>query len=151
MNTVPTIQWILQDQGVLLVVNDENPGVAERYWLNHEGMKQFVACPSHMLDRLREEQQVVEVEFLASSVLKEATFTPYPSSALGVLSLTFRHGGIRHYHQVSLRVMAGLAAATSPGRYYNMHIKRRYRSSSDQDAFEPHQVLEWIPSPLLYA
>ncbi|WP_298727301.1 KTSC domain-containing protein [uncultured Ferrovibrio sp.] len=45
----------------------------------------------------------------------------------GILRLVFRTGKIYDYFQVPLQVFAELMDAASKGRYFNFHIRNRYR------------------------
>jgi hypothetical protein len=49
------------------------------------------------------------------------------------LRVCFRHGPAYVYHDVPPAEFDALKAAPSPGRYYNLRIKRRYRCSYDPE------------------
>jgi hypothetical protein len=50
-----------------------------------------------------------------------------------VLKIWFRDGPLYCYFDVPEGVFEGLAAAESPGRFYNRQVKARYRCSFDPD------------------
>jgi hypothetical protein len=49
----------------------------------------------------------------------------------GTLRVCFRHGPAYVYHDVPPSEFEALKSASSPGRYYNAHIKGYYRCSFD--------------------
>ena len=44
----------------------------------------------------------------------------------GTLTIAFRSGGVYEYYHVSYSEYAGLMNASSPGKYFQAHIKNRY-------------------------
>lgn len=44
-----------------------------------------------------------------------------------VLTIQFTSGGVYDFHGVPVAVFHGLISASSPGTYYNHHIRGRYR------------------------
>jgi hypothetical protein len=44
-----------------------------------------------------------------------------------VLTIQFSSGGVYDFHGVPESVFQGLISASSPGSYYNQHIRGRYR------------------------
>ena len=49
------------------------------------------------------------------------------------LRVCFRHGPAYVYHEVPASAFEALKCAESPGRFYNSHIKGRYRCSFDPE------------------
>lgn len=45
----------------------------------------------------------------------------------GTLAVKFHDSGIYHHHGVPYSVFEGLLNATSPGTYYNKHIRGKFK------------------------
>ena len=63
-------------------------------------------------------------QFIESSVIASAGFDP----AGLILEIEFKNGGVYQYFNVPFSVVEGLAMAASPGKYFGMYIRDRFRS-----------------------
>jgi hypothetical protein len=97
-------------------------------WTMHFAAASSFCSPSS--DGKADGVQEIQVK---SSVISKIAYNP----AGGILEVSFYRGPSRCYYDVPPEVFRDFLAAESKGRFFNSHIRRKYKSAASVQAVAP--------------